>query len=154
MVSNKVESAHRKIFFWLPIWNFMKILILTVTVIVSKINNKTTQLLKCFSHTMITDFWFRWSNVKLILSWDSRIIPNKNSQIRIDYFLNHTFKRNCLSEFREQIYEEYNRLIQRRRNLIHPLMFKNIGNYEQLEKRNLFTEWADQNGSQVMCVEL
>ena len=49
-------------------------------------------------------FWIRWSNVKLILSWDSRIIPNKNFQIRIDYFLNHTFKRNYIFEFREKYY--------------------------------------------------
>ena len=56
-------------------------------------------------------FWFRWSNVKLILSWDSRIIPNKNFQIRIDYFLSHTFKRNYQFEFREKSYWRIYRLI-------------------------------------------
>ena len=49
-------------------------------------------------------FWIRWSNVKLIFSWDTRIISNKNFQIRIDYFLNHTFKRNYQFEFREKYY--------------------------------------------------
>ena len=130
MVSNKVKSTHRKNFFFDCrsdiSWKFW-FKHMHLYGIENWLQNGAT--VKIFSHTMITDFWFRWSNVKLILSWDSRIIPNKNSQIRIDYFLNHTFKRNCLSEFREQIYEEYNRLIQRRRNLIHPLMFKNIGNY-------------------------
>ena len=56
-------------------------------------------------------FWFRWSNVKLILSWDSRIIPNKNFQIRIDYFLSHTFKRNYQFEFREKSDQRIYRLI-------------------------------------------